>query len=259
MLIDSHCHLDSEDFDQDREGVITRAREAGLHRMLTVATSFSAWPKVHEIALQHEDIFCSVGLHPHEAQAEKTSLNEILDFVQKSKVVAIGETGLDYFYDLSPRPAQIENFRLHIEAAQRAELPLIVHTRDAEDDTISLLREAQTNGLPTLRGVIHCFSSARRLAEAALDIGFYISFSGMLTFKKSEEIRAIAQDVPLDRLLVETDAPYLAPVPLRGKTCEPSYVVHTARQLAALKGVSDAEIARQTSENFFRLFTKVPK
>ncbi len=256
MWIDSHCHLDFSEFDADRDGVVQRARAAGVQRMVTIGTSLLEWPKVYDIAQTYDDVFCSVGLHPHEAEAEQTSVDALTTLAAKPKVVGIGETGLDYFYDLAPRERQQDNFRLHIKAAQLCDLPLIVHTRDAEDDTIAMLQESQTNEGTALRGVIHCYSSARRLAEAALALGFYISFSGMLTFKKSEEIRDIAKDIPLDRLLVETDSPYLSPVPLRGKTCEPSYVVHTARQLAQVKGVSEEALAHQTTENFYRLFTK---
>lgn len=256
MWIDSHCHLDFSEFDADRDGVVQRARAAGVQRMVTIGTSLLEWPKVYDIAQTYDDVFCSVGLHPHEAEAEQTSVEALMMHAAKPKVVGIGETGLDYFYDLAPRERQQDNFRIHIKAAQLCDLPLIVHTRDAEDDTIAMLQESQTNEGAALRGVIHCYSSARRLAEAALALGFYISFSGMLTFKKSEEIRDIAKDIPLDRLLVETDSPYLSPVPLRGKTCEPSYVVHTARQLAQVKGVSEEALAHQTTENFYRLFTK---
>ena len=206
----------------------------------------------------YNDVVCSVGVHPHHCveEGELITADDLLKFTDNPKVVAIGETGLDYFYDFAPRDEQQRNFREHIRAAVRSSLPLIVHSREAEEDTMKLLREEGAGQGGKLKGVMHCFSSKRLLADEALMLGFYISFSGIITFKKSEELRAMARDIPLDRLLVETDAPYLAPEPYRGKLCEPAYVTNTARVLAEIKGVAFEDMARQTTDNFFRLFDK---
>ncbi|MBI1272690.1 MAG: YchF/TatD family DNA exonuclease [Alphaproteobacteria bacterium] len=258
QLIDSHCHLDYPVLSKDREAVFTRARDAGVEKMLCISVYVSKFDQIKVIAEENENVFCTVGLHPHHA-AEETELaaaENLQKLAQHPKVVGIGESGLDYFYDRSPRDLQHEVFRQHMRACVACDLPLIVHSRDADDDTARMIREEGAGG--KLKGVMHCFSSGRSLAEAALTEGFYISFSGILTFKKSEELRAIARDVPLNRLLVETDAPYLAPEPYRGKPNEPSYVVHTAQVLADVKGVSLGELANATTENFYRLFSKVP-
>ena len=255
MLVDSHCHLDFPDFAGQVPEILSRARANGVGSCVSIGTRLSAFDGVRAVAEQFDNVWCSVGIHPHEA--EKELLNDatpLLERARHPKVVGLGETGLDYFYEHSPRAEQAVNFRWHIAAARETGLPLIVHTRDADDDTIEILRDEMGQGAFT--GLIHCFTGTRRLAEAALDLGFYISASGIATFKKSEELRAVLKDVPLDRLLVETDAPYLAPVPMRGKRNEPAFVVHTAAAMAELKGVAPDELARATTDNFFHLFTK---
>lgn len=262
MFVDSHCHLDFEDFDGERDAVVARARAAGVETIVTVATSMKGFPKVLEIAQNYDDVYCSVGVHPHDAEkdGEKVTTDELVAlYRQNPKIVGIGETGLDYFYDYAPRGHQQEAFRTHIRACIATGAPLIIHTRDAEDDTIRLLQEERQGHEDKLRGVLHCYSSARRMAEYALDIGFYVSLSGMLTFKKSENIREVVKDIPLERLLVETDSPYLAPVPHRGQTCEPAYVVHTAGVLAEVKGVPLDVIAKHTTDNFYALFNRAKR
>lgn len=256
MLIDSHCHLDFPVLAKDREGVLARARAAGVARMVNIGTTLREFPTIRATAESIPDVFCSFGVHPNHVheEGETITTEEIIRHTEHPKVVGIGETGLDYFYTKAPRDVQQESFRRHIRAAQKTKLPLIIHSRDAEEDTIALLKEQGP-----VTGLMHCFSSRRILAEGALEIGFYISLSGILTFKKSQELRDIVRDVPLDRLLVETDSPYLAPEPHRGKPCEPAYVAQTARILAEVKGVSFEEISRVTTENFFRLFTKCPQ
>jgi len=257
MIADSHCHLDYPALAKQLDAVLARAHQAGVTRMLTACTSMKSFPGVLETAEAHQNVVCSVGVHPHHCaeEGERVTAENLAKLAENRKVVAIGETGLDYFYDRAPREEQHRNFREHLRAAVTTGLPVIVHSREAEDDTLQMLRECREGeGGSSLRGVMHCFSSRRHLAEAAFDMGFYISFSGILTFAKSEELRSIARDVPLDRLLVETDAPYLAPEPLRGKLCEPAYVVYTARRLAELKDVSYEEIAARTTGNFFTLF-----
>ena len=258
MLVDSHCHLDYPALAKDREGVLARARNAGIARMVNISTTREDAEKVLATAEANDDVYCSVGTHPHDVSkpGEDFTTDELIERAKHPKVVGIGETGLDYFYKHSEPAPQQESFRAHIRAGIETGLPIIVHSREAEEDTARILRE-EGRGTKKPAGVLHCFSSKRILAEEALKIGFYISLSGILTFKKSEALRAIAKDVPLDRLLVETDSPFLAPEPYRCKICEPAYVVNTARVLAELKGVSEAEIARTTTENFFRLFNKV--
>jgi len=258
MLVDSHCHLDFPEFAPELDGVLARAREAGVSHFLTIGTELAKFAGVLAVAERAPDIHCSVGVHPHEAKVEPLDGPEVLlKAARHPKVVGFGESGLDYYYNHSPREAQIADFRVHIAAAREAQLPLIVHTRDAEDDTIAILQEEQGRG--AFPGLIHCFTGTPRLARAVLDLGFFISVSGIATFRKSEELRATIRDVPLDRLLVETDAPYLAPQPVRGKRNEPAFVVHTASMLAELKGVSAEAIADATTANFFRLFSKIRK
>jgi len=261
MYVDSHCHLNFDQFDADRDGIVARARAAGVERIMTIATTMTGFPKVLKIAETYDDVYCSVGVHPHDAEksGEEVSATRLAAHMNHPKVVAIGETGLDYFYEYAPRDAQQRNFREHIRACIQSGAPLIVHTREAEDDTIAILREERAGHEDKLRGVLHCFSSQKRMADYGLEIGFYVSLSGMLTFNKSQDIRDIAAAVPLDRLMVETDAPYLSPVPFRGKICEPAYVVHTAHCLATVKGVQAEEIAKATTENFYRLFNKVKR
>lgn len=258
MLVDSHCHLEFPALASEIDAVMARARAAGVGVCISISTKLETFPRVRDIAARFDDVWCSVGVHPHEAAVEP--LRDAAPLIERAddpKVVGIGETGLDYFYLHSPRAAQAANFRAHIEAACRTKLPLIVHTRDAEDDTVAILRDEMAKGAFT--GVLHCFTGSKMLAEAALDLGFYISVSGIATFKNSEALRAVLKEVPLDRLLVETDAPYLAPAPHRGKRNEPAFVVHTAATLAELKSVAAEELARATTENFFRLFTKATR
>jgi TatD DNase family protein len=257
MLVDSHCHLDFPDFAADLDGTVARARAAGVGLMLTIGTKLSQFPGVLAVAERYPDVWCSVGVHPHEAASEgaDASTARLLELARHPKVVGFGETGLDYYYEHSPREAQVKAFRAHIAAARAAQLPLIVHTRDADDETGAILAEEMAAGPFT--GLLHCFSSGRALAERAVGLGLYISLSGIMTFKKSDALRAIAAGVPADRLLVETDAPYLAPVPMRGKRNEPAFVAHTAASLAQVKGMAADELAEATTANFLRLFTKV--
>lgn len=258
MLVDSHCHLDYPALAKDREGVVARARQAGVGRMVNISTTRKDFEQVRATAEQFEDVYCTVGVHPHHVadEGENLTAEDLIKLAAHPKVVGIGETGLDNYYKDGPREQQAHSFREHIRAGIATGLPIIVHSRDAEEDTARILREEGAAGKKPI-GVLHCFSSRRILAEEALALGFYISLSGILTFKKSEELRNIARDVPMDRLLVETDAPFLAPEPYRGKICEPAYVANTARVLAEIKGVSPEEVARQTTENFFHLFSKV--
>jgi len=257
MLIDSHCHLDY--FGDEADAVVGRARAAGVTGMVTIGTKLHEFAKVQAIAARHPDVVCTVGVHPHEAGEEgaEATADRLIALARDPKVVGIGETGLDYFYEHSARTEQISAFRAHIAAAQRTGLPLIVHTRDADDDTARILAEHHAD--TPFKGVVHCFSSGRRLAESALELGFAISISGIVTFKKAEELRAVVRDsVPLDRMLVETDAPYLAPVPHRGKRNEPAFVRHTAAAIAELKNISLAEVIEITSRNSARLFDRAP-
>ena len=255
MLVDSHCHLDFPEFAAELPEVVARAKAAGVGVCVSIGTRLSGFAAVAAVAARFPDVYCSVGIHPHEAEKEPLDDSEpLLALAQNPKVVGIGETGLDYYYEHSPRVLQVANFRLHIAAARALALPLIVHTRDAEDDTIAILREEMGQGAFT--GLIHCFTGTERLADAALDLGLYISASGIATFKKSDALRAVLARVPLERLLVETDAPYLAPVPHRGKRNEPAFVAHTAAMLAELRGIAVDELARATTDNFFRLFTR---
>lgn len=258
MLVDSHCHLDFPDFAEERGEIISRAHAAGVGLMVTISTRVKKFPQVLAIAEENDSVFCSVGTHPHNAAEElDVTVNDLVRLSQHPKIVAIGEAGLDYFYDKSPREAQAQGFRTHIAAARETGLPLVIHARDADADMISILEEESGKG--AFPFILHCFSSGLDLALAGIRLGGYVSFSGILTFKNSAEIREIAQQLPRDRLLVETDAPYLAPPPHRGKRNEPSYVVNTAAVLAETIGVSTDEIASITTDNFFRLFTKVPR
>ena len=252
MLVDSHCHLDFPDFAAEREAIIARARSAGVETMLTISTRLDEFDGVRAIAEAHDAIWCSVGDHPHEAKDHDALVpQELVARAAHPKVVGIGETGLDFHYDLSPRDVQERVFRVHIEASRETGLPLIIHAREADREVARILDEERPPP-----GVMHCFSSGRTLAEAALAVGFYISISGIVTFRNAEELRAIVCDLPVDRLLVETDAPYLAPVPYRGKRNEPAFVAATAAAVAALKGLQAEDLAEITSANFFRLFTK---
>jgi TatD DNase family protein len=258
MLVDHHCHLDFPDFASDLDGILARATAAGVGAIVSISTRIRRFDGLLAITQRYRQVFCSVGTHPHYAHEElDVPVAEIVRLAQHPKVVAIGEAGLDYFYDKSPREAQTRGLRNHIAAAQETGLPLVIHARDADADVAAILEEAMA--AKPFKAVLHCFTGGPDLARRALDIDLYISFSGILTFKKSDALREVASSVPLDRLLVETDAPYLAPGKYRGKRNEPAYVVHTATELARVKGVSEAEIASATTENFFRLYAKAPR
>jgi TatD DNase family protein len=258
MFVDSHCHLNYKGLVEDQAGVLGRARAAGVDTMLNIATRESEWDAVLATAMREPDVWATVGIHPHEADEHPdVDTAKLIARSQNPRIVAIGETGLDYYYEHSPRAPQQANFRSHIAAARQTGLPVIVHTRDADDDTIAILQDEMGKG--TFTGLIHCFTGTQRLADAALEMGLSISVSGIATFKNSQSLRDVIKSVPLERLLVETDAPFLAPVPHRGKTNEPAFVVHTANMLAELKGVTGEELAKVTTENFFRLFSKVQR
>jgi TatD DNase family protein len=257
MLVDSHCHLDYPDLAPDLSGVLARAANAGVGAMVTIGTRMHEFARVRAIAEAHPQVFCTVGIHPHEAGNEQADVAALVAHARHPRVIGIGETGLDYFYDKSPRPQQQANFRAHVAAARASGLPLIVHTRDADDDTAAILEEGAqgADGAP-LAGVLHCFTASRRLAEQAIALGFYVSISGIVTFRNAEALRETVRALPLDRLLVETDSPFLAPVPVRGRPCEPAFVAHTAAKLAELKGVTPAALAAATTANFRTLFAK---
>jgi len=258
MLVDSHCHLDFPDFSSELDAVVNRARAAGIGRMVTISTRVREQAGLLAIVERFHDVFCSIGTHPHHADEElNVTADDLIARAQHPKVVAIGEAGLDYHYDNSPREAQAQGFRTHIAAARATGLPLVIHAREADDDVARILEEETGKG--AFPAVLHCFTGGRDLAMRAVALGHYVSFTGILTFKNSAALRAIAAELPADRVLVETDAPYLAPNPHRGKRNEPAFVVETARVLAETRGVSPGEIARQTTENFFRLFSKVPR
>jgi TatD DNase family protein len=258
MLIDSHCHLDFPDFADELDAVVDRARAAGIDRMVTISTRVRRQSELLAIAERFPDVYSSVGTHPHYAHEElDIGAAALVARTRNSKVVAIGEAGLDYHYDNSPRDAQERGFRAHIAAARETGLPLVIHSRDADDDMARILEEETGKG--TFPAVLHCFTGGPDLARRAIALGHFISFTGILTFKNSSALRAIAAELPPDRILVETDSPYLAPGRHRGKRNEPAYVIETANVLAEVRGVSFDEIARQTSENFFRLFAKVPR
>ena len=258
FLVDSHCHLDFPDYAGKVDEVMARAGAAGVGVCLSIGTELKRFPGVKAVAEKFPNVWCSVGVHPHEAEKElQDDEAALIREAAHPKVVGIGETGLDYYYEHSPRQPQQQNFRAHIAAARQTGLPVIVHTRDADDDTIDILRDEMGKGAFT--GLIHCFTGTQKLADAALELGLYISVSGIATFKNSTALRDVIKTVPLERLLVETDAPFLAPVPYRGKTNEPAFVVHTAKMLAELKGVPEDELAQATTENFFRLFSKVQR
>src|SRR6516162_3908645 len=257
-LVDSHCHLDFPDFADELDAVVARARAAGIERLVTISTRVRRQAAVLAIAERFPEVYCSIGTHPHYAHEEADiSLTELAAGSRAEKVVAIGEAGLDYHYDNSPREAQERGFRTHIAAARETGLPLVIHSREAEDDTARILEEEMGKG--AFAAVLHCFTGGRELARRAVALGHFISFTGILTFKNSDPLRAIAAELPPDRILIETDAPYLAPGKYRGRRNEPAYVVETASALAQVRGVSVETIAKQTSENFYRLFTKVPR
>lgn len=258
MLIDHHCHLDFPDFASDLDAVVGRARAAGVVEMVTISTHVRRFDRLKAIVDRFDGVYASVGTHPHNADEERgISARELIELSQHPKVVAIGEAGLDYFYRKSSPEAQAEGFRTHIAAAREAGLPLEIHTRDAEDDTLAILTEEYRKG--PFPAVLHCYTGGRELALRAVDMGLYVSFSGVVSFKKADVLRALAAELPLERILVETDAPFLAPDPFRGKTNEPAFVVYTARAIAAARGIPEAEFAAATTTNFYRLFAKARK
>lgn len=258
MLVDSHCHLDFADFGDERDAIIDRAGDAGVGLMVTICTRIREFDQVLSVADTYQQVYCSVGTHPHNAHEElDIEVGEIVRLSTHPKVVAIGEAGLDYYYDHAPREAQAEGFRNHIAAARKTGLPLVIHARDADSDMEAILREETGKG--AFPFVLHCFSSGPELAETGIELGGYVSFSGIVTFKNSEELCDIARNLPRDRVLIETDAPYLAPVPKRGRRNEPAYVAYTAASLAQTLDLPVDELGAQTTENFFRLFSKVPR
>ncbi len=258
LLVDSHCHLDFPDFAEERDAIITRARNAGVGLMLTISTRLDQFDRVLAVAEAYPDVYCTVGIHPHEADDHvDVAAAKLVELAKHPKVVGLGETGLDYFYEHSDREAQKTCFLAHIVAARETGLPVVIHTRDADEDTAAILEAEMAKG--KFKGLLHCFSSGQPLAELAVKHDMMVSFSGILTFNKARGVQDSAQALPLQNLLVETDAPYLAPVPMRGKRNEPSFVAHTAAFLAKLKGVSVAEITETTTANFLRLFDKVPQ
>ncbi len=259
MLVDSHCHLDYPDYDDEGlEAIIKRAQEQGVEKFLTISTNLPVFDKVLAVAKKFPNVvYCTVGTHPHHAGEEPEmdfSRDDIIKLTHHKEVVGIGETGLDYFYEHSLKDEQKQGLIKHIEASLETDLPLVVHTRDADEDLIDILKNTSEG---KLRGVIHCFSGGKDLARAALDLGFYISVSGIITFKKTDELREAVKYVPMDRLLVETDCPFLAPVPYRGKRNEPAYVTHTAMTLSELKEITIDEVSDITTKNFFNLFNKI--
>jgi len=256
LVVDSHCHLDYEGLSERLPEVLANCKTQGVGLMLSISSLVKNFPRLLAIAEAHDNIFCTVGTHPHHAHEElDVPVSELVRLAQHPKVIGIGEAGLDYHYDLSPRGAQMQGFRNHIAAARETGLPLVIHTRMAEEDTAKVLEEEMGKG--TFKAVLHCFTSQQWLAEKGVALGLYVSFSGILTYKTADDLRATAKALPLDRMLVETDSPYLAPIPFRGKSNEPAYVVKTLEQLATLRGLSRDEMAYLTSANFFRLFDKV--
>lgn len=255
MFVDSHCHLNYEGLIEDQASVLTRARTAGVSAMLNISTREREWSAIIGVAEREGDVWASVGIHPHEADDHAhVDTAKLVAAAAHPRVIAIGETGLDYYYDHSDRAQQQVSFRAHIAAARETGLPIIVHTRDAEDDTASILREEMGKGAFT--GVIHCFTASDDFADIALDLGFFISISGIVTFKNAKALQATAARIPGDRLLIETDSPFLAPVPHRGRPCEPAFVADTARFLAGLRAEPIEQLAQVTSDNFYALFAK---
>lgn len=257
MLVDSHCHLDFPDFEGELDEVVKRAGAVGVTKMVTICTRLDKFAQVRAITQAHPEVYMAAGIHPHEAQEHGlTAPDALLALCEETKMVGVGETGLDFFYERSPKAEQEQSFRVHIDVARQTGLPLIVHTRDAEADTVRILQdEAKSGAFP---GEIHCFTGTAYLRDAALELGFYISASGIATFKKSEALRTVLAGVPLDRILVETDAPYLAPTPHRGRRNEPAYTAHTAAVMSQVFGLPLADFAAATTANFHRLFSKVP-
>lgn len=255
MLVDSHCHLDRLDlrhYNGDLDAALNAARERGVERMLCIGIDLNNAPAVVEIAQRHGDIYASVGVHPLDIAEQICAVDTLLELAAQDKVVAIGETGLDYYYSSEHKALQQQSFANHLQASARCGKPTIVHTRDAREDTLALIAE---HGDPAVAGVLHCFTESWEMASAAIDMGYYISFSGIITFKNAAELREVVKKVPIERLLVETDSPYLAPVPYRGKKNEPKFVVEVAQCVAELKGLSYEQVAAQTGKNFQQLFS----
>ena len=256
LIVDSHCHLDYDGLADQLPAVLARAKEQGVGLMLSISSRVKNFPRLLAIAEAYDNIFCTVGTHPHNAHEElDVTVADLVKLTAHPKVVGIGEAGLDYHYNLSPREAQMQGFKNHIAAARETGLPLVIHTRMAEEDTARVLEEEMAKG--AFKALLHCFTSQQWLAEKGVELGLFVSFSGILTYKNAEDLRTTANALPVDRLLVETDAPFLSPVPFRGKDNEPSFVVKTLEQLAALRGLSRDELAYLTAANFFRLFDKV--
>jgi TatD DNase family protein len=255
MFVDSHCHLNYKGLVERQQDVLTQARAAGVSAMLNISTREHEWDDVIGLAEQEADVWASVGIHPHEADAHiGLDTGKLVAKAANSRVIGIGETGLDYYYDHSDRTQQRASFREHIAASRVTGLPLIVHTRDAEDDMLEILSDEMGKG--AYSGVIHCFTASAAFGQSALDLGFYISLSGIVTFKNAKDLQAVAVEIPEDRLLIETDSPFLAPVPHRGKACEPGFVADTAQFLADLRGISVEKLAATSTDNFYRLFSK---
>jgi TatD DNase family protein len=258
LIVDSHCHLDYDGLGDRLDDVLARAQDAGVGLMLSISSRVRKFDGVLAIAEKYPNVFCTVGTHPHNAHEElDVSVADLVKLTQHPRVVGVGEAGLDYHYDNSPRDAQMTGFRNHIAAARETGLPLVIHTREAEDDTACLLEDEMSRG--KFKAVLHCFTSQQWLAEKGVELGLYVSFSGILTYKNADDLRATAKALPLDRILVETDAPFLAPIPFRGKQNEPAFVAKTLEELARVRGLTRDEAARATSDNFFALFNKVPR
>ncbi|MFT7433783.1 MAG: TatD DNase family protein [Alphaproteobacteria bacterium] len=254
-IVDSHCHLDDDRFkDEPIEEILKRASDVGVKYIQSIGTTKADFEIIQPLAEKHKNLFCSYGIHPHNVETDFVELEEILKQAKRKKVIAIGETGLDYFYDNAPRDLQIKSFKIHLEAARQLDLPVIIHSREAEEDTIEILNEALSKG--PMRLLFHCFSSNTKLGDYAIEKGIYLSASGIITFKKTEGIQDCFRKVPLDQVLVETDAPYLAPVPHRGKRNEPAFTRNVLEKLSEIKGLTPSEVADATTNNFFNLFSK---
>ncbi len=258
LIVDSHCHLDYEGLEDRLDDILARMAEAGVGMALSISSRVRKFDGVLAIAEKYPNVFCTVGTHPHNAHEElDISVSDLVKFTHNPRVVGIGEAGLDYHYDNSPRDAQMTGFRNHIAAARETGLPLVIHTREAEEDTARVLEEEMNKG--AFKAVLHCFTSQQWLAEKGVELGLYVSFSGILTYKNADDLRATAKALPLNRILVETDAPFLTPVPFRGRQNEPAFVAKTLEELARVRGITRDEAARATSDNFFTLFNKATR
>ena len=258
LIVDSHCHLDFDELIERLPVVLANAEVAGVGLMVSIGTRVRKFEKLLQLAEENDNVFCTIGTHPHNAHEElDVTVKDLVEFARHPKVVGIGEAGLDYHYDLSPRTAQEQGFRTHIAAARETGLPLVIHAREADADTARILEEEMQKG--AFKPLLHCFTASMDLARRGLAVGAHVSFSGILTYKSAENLRKVASEVPMNRLLVETDSPYLAPVPYRGKSNEPAFLAKTLEQLAATKGVAVEAMAQATNDNFFRLFSKIPR